>query len=96
MIGAHLCGWSVWEEACDKLAGRPNLYVDCSSTFPFFDKWKARDLILRWGTDRVLFGSDYPMWNPKKELETFLSLELGEEAERRILGENALELFSIK
>lgn len=95
VIGAHLGGWSVWEEACDKMAGIPNLYVDCSSTFPFFDKFKARELILRWGVDRVLFGSDYPMWNPASELDTFLSLDLGDEANRKILGENAKRLFSI-
>ena len=95
VIGAHLAGWSIWEEACDKLSHKKNLYVDCSSTFPFFDKMKARDLICRWGFDRVLFGSDYPMWNPLRELDTFLSLDLGEEANRKILGENAKKLFGL-
>ncbi len=96
VIGAHLAGWSVWEEAYEKLSGKMNLYVDCSSTFPFWDKNKAKDLICRWGFDRVLFGSDYPMWNPLTELDTFLSLDLGEEANRKILGENAKKLFSLK
>lgn len=95
VIGAHLGGWSVWEEACDKLSGKPNLYVDCSSTFPFFDREKAKELICRWGFDRVLFGSDYPMWDPLKELDVFLSLDLGEEANRLILGENAVRLFKL-
>jgi len=94
VIGAHLGGWSVWEEAFEELADFPNLLVDCSSTFPFFDKEKAKKLILRWGFDRVLFGSDYPMWDPKVELDTFLSLDLGEEANRKILGENAVKLLS--
>lgn len=96
VIGAHLAGWSVWEEACEKLSHKKNLFVDCSSTFPFWDKNKARDLICRWGFDRVLFGSDYPMWNPLTELDTFLSLDLGEEANRKILGENAKKLFHLK
>ena len=95
VIGAHLGGWSVWEEACDKLSDRPNLYVDTSSTFPFYSPEKAKELILRWGADRVLFGSDYPMWHPEAELNTFLSLNLGEEAERKILCENAKKLFSL-
>jgi predicted TIM-barrel fold metal-dependent hydrolase len=95
VIGAHLGGWSVWAEACDRLAGIPNLYVDCSSTFPFFDKEKAKELIGRWGYDRVLFGSDYPMWDPATELDVFLSLNLGEEANRAILGENAKKLFHL-
>ena len=95
VIGAHLAGWSIWEEACDKLAGTPNLYVDCSSTFPFWDVQKAGKLICRWGFDRVLFGSDYPMWSPEKELDSFLSLDLGEEANRLILSENAKKLFRL-
>ncbi len=95
VIGAHLGGWSVWEEAFEKLSHKSNLYVDCSSTFPFYDKQKARELICRWGFDRVLFGSDYPMWNPISELDTFLSLDLGEEANRKILGENAKKLFGL-
>ena len=96
VIGAHLAGWSVWQEAFEKLSHKPNLYVDCSSTFPFYDKEKAKELICRWGFDRVLFGSDYPMWNPKTELDTFLSFDLGEEANRKILGENAKKLFGLK
>lgn len=96
VIGAHLAGWSVWEEACEKLSGKRNLFVDCSSTFPFYDKAKAKELICRWGFDRILFGSDYPMWHPVKELDTFLSLNLGEEANRLILGENAKRLFRLE
>lgn len=95
VIGAHLAGWSIWEEACDRLSGEPNLYVDCSSTFRFFNVEKARELILRWGFDRVLFGSDYPMWDPAAELATFLSLDFGEEGNRKILAENAKKLFHL-
>ncbi len=96
LIGAHLGGWSVWEEACEKMAGLPNLYVDCSSTFSFcHDLKKAKEWIGRYGYDRVLFGTDYPMWNPIRELDTFLSLDLGEDANRRILGENAKRLFHL-
>ena len=95
VIGAHLAGWSIWEEAYEKLSHKKSLYVDCSSTFPFYPKEKAGELIRRWGFDRVLFGSDYPMWNPISELDTFLSLDLGEEANRKILGENAKKLFGL-
>ena len=96
VIGAHMGGWSVWEEAYEKLSPYSNFYVDCSSTFCFWDKEKAKELICRWGFDRVLFGSDYPMWNPLNELDTFLSFDLGEEANRLILGENAKRIFSLE
>ena len=96
IIGAHLGGYSIWDDAVEKLVKYENLYVDCSSSFPFISTDKARELILRYGTDRVLWGTDYPMWNPKKELETFFSLGLSDEDNRKILSENALRVFGVK
>lgn len=93
IIGAHMGGWSIWEEACDKLCGLPNLYFDCSSTFPWLGTEKAKELILRHGCDRVMFGSDYPMWDPGTELKNFLSMNLSEEQNRMILSENAKRIF---
>ncbi len=96
VIGAHLGGWSLWEEVNDTLAGIENLWYDCSSTFAWLDPQIARRLILRLGTDRVLFGTDYPMWTPKKELETFLSLDFTDAQRRQILSENAIRLFRLE
>lgn len=96
VVGAHMGGWSVWEQAYEELSSFSNFYVDCSSTFCFWEPKKAKDLICRWGFDRVIFGSDYPMWHPLRELETFLSFDLGEVANRKILGENAKRIFSME
>lgn len=96
IIGAHLGGYSVWDEAREKLTKYENLWVDCSSSFPFISKEKAREIILSYGADRVLFGTDYPMWSPKAELDTFFSLGLSEEENRKILSENALRVFDFK
>ncbi len=93
IIGAHLGGYSIWDDASEKLCRYDNLYVDCSSSFPFLTKEKARELILRYGEDKVMFGTDYPMWSPKKELETFFSLGFSEEQNRKILSENAKKIF---
>lgn len=95
VIGAHMGGWSIWEEASRQLAGIPNLYVDCSSSFPYLKPETAREIIERYGTDRVLFGTDYPMWEPETELAYFFGLGLGEADMRRILWDNAVELFGI-
>ncbi len=97
VIGAHFGGWSIWKQATEELAGMPNLYVDCSSTFQFLGSTEGiTDLIHRYGTDRVLFGSDFPMWSPVDEVKTFLSLDLTDEERRLILSENAKKLFSIQ
>ncbi len=98
VIGAHFGGWSVWNEASKELAGMPNLYVDCSSTFPFFAGdpiTLGETLIARYGADRVLFGSDFPMWSPRAELETFMKLKLSDAERRMILSENAKRVYKI-
>lgn len=95
VVGAHLGGWSVWDEAVEKLAGLPNLYVDTCSCFAFMDRQKVKDIILAYGTDRVLFGTDYPMWPMEDEIDALLSLGLSEEDNRKILAENAEKVFGI-
>ena len=94
-IGAHLAGWSVWEEAYEKLSKYENLYVDCSSCFGFTEKEQVYRLMKKYGADRILFGTDYPMWSPEKELETFMSLDFTDEQRAKMLGLNAKKIFGI-
>ncbi|MBR7091777.1 MAG: amidohydrolase [Clostridia bacterium] len=95
VIGAHFGGYSIWEQAAEQLAGFPNLWVDCSSSLPFLTPQKAVDLIRRYGADRVLFGSDYPMWSPHRELARFLQLDLTDAEKRLILWDNAARLYGL-
>ena len=96
VIGAHFGGWSIWEEASKQLHEYKNLYVDCSSTFYGLDDEKIIELIDMYGEDKVLFGTDYPMWTPKTEVDRFFSLNLGEEKNKKILSKNAAKLFGIE
>ena len=97
VIGAHFGGWSVWDDASRLLADFPNLFVDCSSTFPFANNDLAlgERLIARYGAERVMFGSDFPMWSPEVELNTFMQLRLTDEERRLILSENAKKIYHI-
>ncbi|MBR2721640.1 MAG: amidohydrolase [Clostridia bacterium] len=95
VIGAHMGGWSLWENAVEELSPLPNLYVDCSSSLPYMTKEAAVRVMRRYGTHRVLFGTDYPMWDPREELESFLSLDLTDTERADILSRNAQRLFSI-
>lgn len=94
-IGAHFGGWSVWQEAAEKLSEFPNFYVDCSSSFGFSKELDFKEIILKYGTDRVLFGTDYPMWKAEEELKNLFAFNFNEEDNRKILGENAKKIFSI-
>lgn len=95
VIGAHFGGWSIWEQATERLCGIKNLYVDCSSSFYAIDDSTAKKLIGAYGTDRVMFGSDYPMWDPKEELDRFRGLGFSEEDSEKILYKNACRIFSL-
>ena len=95
-VGAHMGGYTMWEEATRALAGRyENLYVDISSTMFALPPEKVRELVRAYGADRVLFGTDFPMWRPKEELARFYGLELTHEEERKILYNNAAKLLNL-
>ncbi len=96
VIGAHLGGWSIWEEASEQYCEIPNFYVDCSSSFPYLKPETAKAIIKKYGADKVLFGTDYPMWSPKTEIEYFLGLDLDENEIRSILNMNAKKLFGLE
>ena len=96
VIGAHFGGWSIWEEASRRLCGTPNLYVDCSSSLPYLKRETAREIIRRYGAERVLFGSDYPMRSPESELDAFLSLGLTDDENEMILNKNACKIFNLE
>lgn len=95
IIGAHMGGWSLWDEASKELTGIPNLYVDCSSTMYWVPLDKTAEIIRRYGADRVLFGTDFPMWDPRDEVRMFFELGLTDEEMKLILSENAKQLYHL-
>lgn len=96
VIGAHFGGWSLWKDAHKTLAGHPNLYVDCSSSLMYLDDADSEAIIRHYGVERVLFGTDFPMWSPETEMAHFLRLHLTGDERKQILSENAKRVFSIQ
>lgn len=95
VIGAHFAGWSIWQEATEKLAGTPNLYVDLSSSLYDLTPNKALELIHAYGCDKVLWGTDYPMWDSVSEMEYFNKIDLTESERSLILYENAAKILKL-
>ena len=96
VIGAHFAGWSMWEDATRQLSGRENLYVDLSSSLYALSAETANELIHAYGTDKVLWGTDYPMWDSVSEMEYFNRIDLTDEERSMILYENAAKLLKLE
>jgi hypothetical protein len=94
-VGAHFGGWSEWGDV-DCLAGFENLYVDTSSSLYELSSDDANKLINMYGEERVMFGTDYPMWDAGGELEFIEKLNLSERAKRLIFYENAERLYGLE
>ena len=95
VVGAHLGGWSVWDKAIRTFQDLPNFYVDCSSCFPFIDADKVKDIIKHYGVEKVLFGTDYPMWSIEEEIEKIFSIGLDQKELSYILNMNAKKVFGL-
>lgn len=94
-IAAHLGGYQRWEEAIEVLRGT-NVYVDTSSTLFAVKPEKARRSIEHFGVDKTMFGTDFPMWTHKEELNRFFAMEYGETDNRKMLWDNFAKLFSLE
>jgi len=94
VICAHFGGWSEWEDAAKALAGK-NVLVDTSSSLYQVKPKRARELIDLFGVDNVLFGTDYPMWEPKEELERIARVELSPEEREKIMYKNAERVLGL-
>ncbi|WP_243438867.1 amidohydrolase family protein [Fundidesulfovibrio soli] len=92
LIAAHLGGWLHWDEALAHLAGS-GVYMDTSSCLPYIRDDQLRAILDRHPAERVLFGSDYPLYDPSVELERLRTrLHLSDADLERLLT-NAAALF---
>lgn len=69
VIAAHLGGVGQWEDALATLAGR-DLFLDTSCCGQTISPDLFCRLLNRHSPQRVLFGSDYPLFAPKSELDS--------------------------
>lgn len=94
-VAAHFGGYTVWDEAYDLLKDT-QCVVDTSSTTGMMNDYEhLRRIADMWGTDRMLFGSDFPMWDHSEELERVAKLGLKGDALEDVMWRNA-ERFMAK
>ena len=63
VIAAHLGGWSLFEEGFEILKDT-DCYLDISSTMMFLSPEQVTKYIHGYGAERILFGTDFPLWSP--------------------------------
>ena len=95
VVAAHLGGYNAWEDGINYLAGRPNVWYDTSSAVWFITPEYAGELIRKLGTDRVMFGTDYPVKTTKGEIERILKIDLTEQEREDIFYNNAKRFLKI-
>ena len=93
-IGAHFGGYRCWDDGY-KYKGLENVYFDTCSSLMFLDKDKAKKLIDTLGFEKFFFGTDFPMWDAKGELDRFMKIDLTNEEREMILSKNIKKLLKI-
>ncbi len=85
---AHFGGWSIYDLALEYLENE-KCFLDMSSSMALLGLRRTAELCHLYGCDRILFGSDFPMWLPAQELDLFLSAGFSDEELEMMLYQNA-------
>lgn len=96
VVAAHFGGLQMLAEG-RQLIGK-NLYLDTSWN-PSLDELEptiVADIIKEHGSNKILFATDYPFCDVKREISAVCRLPLNEEDKERILWKNANELFNLQ
>ena len=92
IVAAHFGGYSAWEYST-AFAGNKNVYYDTSSALVYKEPEVFERLIEKLGHKQIMFGTDYPCTDARRDLERFLRLDLDESVREDILYNNAIEFF---
>ena len=94
IIAAHLGGYQKWKTACE-VYKKQDIYFDTSSTLWAIPPNEARDIIVNYNAERILFGTDFPIRKVREELEYLDKLNLDDNLLEKILYKNAERLFDL-
>ena len=92
VVAAHFGGYTEWDASYEFLAGK-RVWLDTSSTLWKCPLEKALKIMNKHGVEKMLFGSDFPMWDYEDELKRFDTLGLTGNDRDAVLYRNALELL---
>ena len=94
MIAAHLgAGASFYLQMPEVRSAIDSVYFDTAAASLLYDDESVSRLIDLAGPERVLFGSDYPLFSPRRQIQR-LAAQLLSPVVEAVCGGNARRLFS--
>lgn len=94
LIAAHMGGYQHWSYALEALAGR-DVWLETSSTTPFINPELLGKLLAKHPRERVLFGSDYPLYDPGDEAYRLQKMTGFSDTEMEEIMSNAQPLLGL-
>lgn len=101
IVIAHI-GMDFWDDSISMSRNFPNCFFDTSgaiSSNPVeegLSDTRAREIIHEIGINKVLFGSDFPWFNPKEDIERMENLGLKDHELEMIFHKNAVRVFGLE
>ena len=80
-------------DAINAAATLPNVYMETCGSSGTVGSVQAS--VEGAGADRVLFGTDQPLLDPRNQITKVLAADISDDAKRRVLGLNAVELLGL-
>jgi hypothetical protein len=97
-IAAHMGGFRMWDklEKDNVIIGDDYFYLDTSSSITFMPKEQIIRFFKKHSKEKILFGTDFPVGNPKENIGLIKSLNIEKDFFEKIMHVNAEHLLKIK
>lgn len=95
IVAAHMGGYKFFDKTLECLIGE-DVYLDTSFFFGEVDIQNPEKIFRNHGIDKILFATDSPWKDQKREVEYVNSLRLSEEEKEKIFWKNAQQLLGLK
>ena len=92
VVATHFGGYSMYDIAFEVLRDKDCVF-DISSSLMFLPEGAAEKYIRGYGVERMLFGTDFPLWNPAEEVKRFFTLNLTDDEFEQIANRTALRVL---
>ena len=94
VIAAHFGGYRLFHTAWELLRDTDCVF-DTSSALMFMEQGEAERYINGYGAERMAYGTDYPLWDPVREVERFSQLKLTDDQFDQIFHKTAERILNL-